>query len=68
MSRRPITNGPHKRYLGDGAYVDYDGYSLVLTAENGIEVTDEVVLEPVVYQQLLVYVGMLNEKIKGGAK
>jgi hypothetical protein len=23
-----------KRYLGDGAYVAFDGYSLILTAEN----------------------------------
>ena len=35
-----------KRYLGDGVYVEFDGYALVLTAENGIEATNTIVLEP----------------------
>jgi hypothetical protein len=35
-----------KQYLGDGVYIeiDYDT-SLVLTTENGIEVTNRIVLE-----------------------
>lgn len=40
---------PHskfKEYLGDGAYVDFDGYSIVLTTEDGISTTNSVVLEP----------------------
>lgn len=45
-----------KEYLGDGAYVAFDGYALVLTTENGIEVTNAVVLEPDVYAALLTYV------------
>lgn len=37
----------HKRYLGEGAYVDLDQYgNVILTAENGIIATDTVVLEP----------------------
>lgn len=35
-----------KDYLGDGAYVEFDGYHFVLTAENGIRATDTVALEP----------------------
>jgi len=45
-----------KRYLGDGAYVDFDGYALVLTAENGICATNTIVLDPEVYAALLKYV------------
>lgn len=35
-----------KGYLGDGAYVDFDGYSIVLTTEDGISTTNAVVLDP----------------------
>ncbi len=49
-----------KQYLGDGAYVDFDGYALVLTAENGIEATDRVVLEPAVWRALEDYVARLK--------
>ncbi len=48
-----------KRYLGDGAYVEWDGYALVLTAENGIAVTERVVLEPDVYDALVRFVDEL---------
>ncbi len=49
-----------KTYLGDGAYVEYDGYALVLTTENGIEVTNRIVLEPNVYHSLVEYVARLK--------
>lgn len=35
-----------KQYLGDGAYVSFDGYAVVLTTEDGINTTNRVVLEP----------------------
>lgn len=47
---------PLKAYLGDGVYVDWDGYGLVLTTENGIAVTNTIVLEPDVYTALAAYV------------
>jgi hypothetical protein len=56
-----------KEYLGDGAYVDYDGYSLILTAENGIRATDTVVLEPNVWLALVAYVERLKEVHTSGA-
>lgn len=34
-----------KVHLGDGAYYDHDGYSVVLTTENGVSVTNEIFLE-----------------------
>lgn len=55
---------PHKQYLGDGVYADFDGYALVLTTENGYETTNVVVLEPQVYESLLAYVTRLNGGVK----
>jgi hypothetical protein len=49
-----------KAYLGDGAYVDFDGYALILTAENGIRATDTIVLEPAVWRKLEEYVTALK--------
>lgn len=58
-----------KRYLGDGAYVDFDGYALVLTAEDGIRATNTIVLEPEVYAALVAYVADLKkEGIADGAR
>lgn len=44
-----------KAYLGDGVYADFDGYAVVLTTENGISVTNTIVLEPEVYEALVAY-------------
>ena len=35
-----------KKYLGDGCYVDVDGQDVILTTENGIRVTNRIVLDP----------------------
>lgn len=47
-----------KSYLGDGAYAEWDGLGLTLTAENGIRATDRVVLEPSVLIELLRFLRM----------
>ena len=40
-----------KEYLGDAVYVERNEFDdLVLTTENGIQITNRVVLEPVVYR------------------
>ena len=51
-----------KRYIGDGVYVDFDGYALVLTTEDGISVTNRIVLEPEVYSGLKGFVASLNAR------
>jgi hypothetical protein len=50
-------SAPHKQkvYLGDGAYVQWDGNGLMLTAENGIVATDTVYLEVEVISSFLRY-------------
>ncbi len=45
----------NKIYIGDGVYVEWDGYAFVLTTENGIEITNTIVLEPDVYHSLKLY-------------
>ena len=49
-----------KVYLGDGAYAEFDGFGIALTAENGIAVTDRVYLEPEVYRALVRFVESLK--------
>lgn len=56
-----------KAYIGDGVYVDFDGFAIVLTTENGIGATNTIVLEPEVYGSLVRYVEQLKERIKNAA-
>ena len=44
-----------KEYLGDGCYCAFDGFSLVLTTEDGILVQNEIILEAEVYNALVEY-------------
>lgn len=53
-------NKQYKQYLGDGVYVDFDGYMLILTTEDGIRVLNEIFLEPEVYNNLVKYVEELK--------
>lgn len=45
-----------KRYIGDGVYVEYDGQRLILTTENGIEVTNTIYIERETWDSLYDYV------------
>ena len=50
-----------KQYIGDGVYVDYDGFSLVLTTEDGIRTTNTIYLEGNVWHSLVEYVARLKD-------
>lgn len=56
-----------KQYIGDGVYADYDGYALILTTEDGIQVTNIIVLEPQVFTSLIKFTKSLvdNEDSEG---
>lgn len=58
------TNPPDQRreYLGDGLYVEYDGWQFRLFASNGLGTTNEVFLEPDVLAAFQRYI----TKLKGG--
>lgn len=51
----------HKQYIGDSVYVDFDGYHIVLTTENGYGPSNKIMLEPAVMQALFDY----QEWLKG---
>lgn len=50
-----MTNRDMKSYLGDGVYANTDGYAIILTTEDGMRVTNAIVLEPEVYEALIIY-------------
>lgn len=54
----------NKVYLGDGVYVTFDGYRLVLTTEDGISTTNTIYLDSNVFTSLLAYETKLRELIK----
>lgn len=62
LDQHSATPVSRKSYLGDGCYVEWDGYALVLTTEDGIRATNTVYLESEVYQALVDYVERLKEK------
>ena len=48
---------PNKEYIGDGVYADKDEFNrLVLTAENGIKTTNEIIFEIEVIIPLMNYI------------
>lgn len=57
-----------KAYLGDGVYVDHDGYAVVLTTENGYESTNRIVLEPEVIAKLEEWTKVFREALVSRVK
>lgn len=53
-----------KEYLGDSVYVEFDGYSFILTTENGYpdDPRNRIVLDPEVYEALLRFV---DNRVRG---
>jgi hypothetical protein len=49
-----------KRYLGDGVYIRREKDFLVLTTENGISVTNQIVLEAEPLGALIHYLEIMN--------
>ncbi len=56
----------NKVYLGDSVYVEFDGFGLVLTTENGLpgDPSNLICLEPVVVAALEAYVAALKQDLK----
>jgi hypothetical protein len=52
MDAAPVAS---KTYVGDGVYADWNRGELILTTEDGIRVTNVIVLEPTVLQSLIDY-------------
>jgi len=45
-----------KVYLGDGVYATFDGDEIILTTENGIIITNTIVLDVQVTAALIIYI------------
>ena len=41
-----------KQYLGDSVYADFDGFSIVLTTENGLGPSNVIICDPEVLDAL----------------
>lgn len=54
----------HLEHLGDGCYVGYDGYHIVLMANSHDNPTDTVSLDPYVWARLLRWKDRLNDDTK----
>jgi hypothetical protein len=52
--------GHEVRYIGDGAYVGFNGFHLVLMTYDGYHITNEIFLEPGVLTNLNKY----NEEVR----
>jgi hypothetical protein len=56
---------PESTYLGDGLYASFDGYQIRLMASDGVNIHDQVYLEPSVWNALKAYVQRLEDAAKG---
>jgi len=56
-----MKDDPSKAYLGDGVYASFDGCGISLYANDPLNPTDEIYLEPEVMSGLIKF----NEEIKG---
>ena len=52
----------NKKYIGDGVYADFNGYEIVLTAEDGTNILNTIYLDPGVLSNLVAYQKYLAEK------
>lgn len=53
MSKRTVIKMSDKVYLGDGAYAEWDGYSVWVSTSNGILDTNRICLGPTEFTALL---------------
>lgn len=51
-----------KEYLGDGVYIDSDGYQLILTTDTGLNVTNTIYLDAGVVRALIAYLDRTNSE------
>lgn len=54
-------------YLGDGAYVSFDGFAFTVYTDDGMSITNRVVLEPQALQVLVTFARTLGVAFKGAS-
>lgn len=55
---------PHRQYLGDSVYADWDGFNIVLQTDNGMGIDQQIFVEPEVFEMLCTYVEELHRKLE----
>ncbi len=45
----------NKQYIGDGVYVEKEGINYILTTEDGVSITNRIVLEPSIANSMLTF-------------
>ena len=53
-----------KEYIGDGVYIDTNGFHIVLTTEDGLSVTNRIFLEPQYISGILNYCERMGVIVK----
>jgi len=54
-------NPEEKVYLGDSVYAEFDGYNIILSANNGYEDSDMIALDPDVQVNLVKFIERIVE-------
>lgn len=49
-------------YIGDAVYASFDGYQIWLHTTNGITITNNIALEPAVWDALVKFRGFIYER------
>jgi hypothetical protein len=52
-----------KCYLGDAVYAEYDGARIILTTENGVAITNTIILDPEVCQAFSQFIHSLRAPV-----
>jgi hypothetical protein len=55
-------------YLGDAVYVSFDGFNIILETSNGLNTTNTIFLEPMVFNGLLNHVETIKKALEGETK
>jgi hypothetical protein len=57
-----------KEYIGDSVYIEFDGFGLIMTTENGrpTDPSNEIYLEPEVFQALIRFAKKWGMKVPEG--
>lgn len=53
-----------KFYVGDGVYAKFDGNGIILTSENGMEITNSIYLECETWDNLFKWVIQIQKTLK----
>jgi len=54
----------NKLYLGDGVYASWDGYYIFLTTEDGVEVSNRILMGNEVLNNLLRFIRLVDITVK----